>query len=79
MDRLDGERATIALEGSISLPGVNGFDETDRGTTTYATDLISPVSYDINSRIHRQLGVDESVTTDTHLVATLVSDSFAKK
>ncbi|MBV8371371.1 MAG: hypothetical protein JO036_20860 [Candidatus Eremiobacteraeota bacterium] len=76
---LDGDRATIALEGSISLPGVNGFDETDRGTTTYATDLISPVSYDVSERIHRQLGVDESLTTDTHMTVTLVSDTFAKK
>jgi hypothetical protein len=79
VNKLDGQQATIALEGSISLPGVNGFDESDRGTTTYATDLVSPVSYDLNARIHRQLGVDESVTTDTHLTATLVSDSFAKK
>ncbi|HEV3086533.1 MAG TPA: hypothetical protein VGX96_04835 [Candidatus Elarobacter sp.] len=76
---LNGDQATIALEGSISLPGVNGFDETDRGTTTYATNLISPVSYDINARIHRQLGVDESITTDTHLKVTLVSDTFVKK
>ena len=76
---LDGDRATIALEGSISLPGVNGFDETDRGTTTYATNLISPVSYDVTARIHRQLGVDEAVTTDTHMTVTLVSDTFAKK
>ena len=76
---LDGDRATIALEGSISLPGVNGFDETDHGTTIYATNLISPVSYDITARIHRQVGVDESVTTDTHMKVTLVSDTFAKK
>ncbi len=76
---LDGDRATIALEGSLSLPGVNGFDETDRGTTIYATDLISPLSYDVTARIHRQIGVDESLTTETHLKVTLVSDSFAKK
>jgi hypothetical protein len=76
---LDGDRATIALEGSISLPGANGFDESDRGTTTYATNLISPLSYDVTARIRRQIGVDESVTTDTHMKVTLVSDSFAKK
>lgn len=76
---LDGDRATIALEGSMSLPGANGFDESDRGTTTYATNLISPLSYDVTARIHRQIGVDESITTDTHMKVTLVSDSFAKK
>jgi hypothetical protein len=79
VSRLDGDQATIALEGSITLPGVNGFDESDRGTTTYATNLISPVSYDLNARIRRQLGVDESITTDTHMKVTLVSDTFAKK
>jgi hypothetical protein len=79
VSQLNGEMATIALEGSISVPGVNGFDETDRGTTTYATDLVSPVSFDLTARIRRQLGVDESVTTNTHMTVTLVSDSFAKK
>ena len=76
---VDGPNATIALEGSISIAGVNGFDESDRGTTTYATDLISPLSYDVSSRIRRQLASDETITTDAHLVAKLVSDSFFKK
>lgn len=76
---LDGPNATIALEGSISVGGVNGFDESDRGTTTYATDLISPLSYDLNSRIRRQVAADETITTDAHLVATLVSDNFYKQ
>ena len=76
---LDGEQATIALDGSLSVPGVTGFEETDRGTTKYATNLLSPVSYDINARIRRQLAIDESVTTEAHLTATLVSDTFAKK
>jgi hypothetical protein len=76
---LDGQFATLVLEGSLSMTGASGFDETDRGTTKYATDLIVPVSYDVNSRVRRQLGVDESVTTDAHLTVTLVSDTFAKK
>jgi hypothetical protein len=76
---LDGTNATIALDGSLSVGGVNGFDESDHGTTTYATDLISPLSYDLNSRIRRQLASDETITTDAHLVAKLVSDSFVKK
>jgi hypothetical protein len=79
VSQLREQEATIVLEGSMSVPGVSGFDEFDRGTTTYATDLISPVSYDLNARIRRQIGVEESITTDTHFTATLVADSFAKK
>ena len=79
VSQLNGDQATIALEGSISVPGINGFDESDRGTTTYATNLVSPISFDLTARIRRQLGIDESVTTNTHMTVTLVSDSFAKK
>ena len=61
------------------MPGANGFDESDQGVTTYATDVVSPVSYDLTARIHRQLGMDQSVTTNAHFTATLVSDSFAKR
>jgi len=75
----DGQRARIAIEGVWSMPGANGFDESDQGVTTYATDVVSPVSYDLTARIHRQLGIDQSMTTSAHLTATLVSDSFAKK
>jgi hypothetical protein len=76
---LDGQYATLALEGSRTMGGVNGFDETDRGTAKYATDLIVPVSYDVSSHIRREPAMDETVTTDARLVVTLVSDSFAKK
>jgi len=76
---VDGANATIALDGSISVGGVNGFDESDHGTTTYATDLISPLSYDVTARIRRQLSGEETITTDAHLVAKLVSDTFVKK
>ncbi|HEV2737075.1 MAG TPA: hypothetical protein VGU66_00720, partial [Candidatus Elarobacter sp.] len=75
----DGRRARIAIEGVMSMPGPTGFDESDQATTTYATDISSPVSYDLTARIHRQLGIDQSMTTSAHLTATLVSDSFAKK
>ena len=77
--RLDGQQATIALEGTLTVSGINGFDEIDRGTTTYATDVLSPVAYDLNAHIHRQLSVDESVTTEAHLTAKLVSDTFPRK
>lgn len=76
---LDGQNATLAVNGSLSVSGVSGFDEVDLGTATYATDMIVPLSLDLNSRIHRQIAIDESVTTTAHLVVTLVSDSFPKK
>lgn len=75
----DGQLARIAIQGAWSMPGANGFDESDQAVTTYATDVISPVSYELNARIHRQLAIDQSMTTSAHLTATLVSDSFAKK
>jgi opacity protein-like surface antigen len=75
----DGQRARIAIEGVLSMPGPTGFEESDQGTTTYATDLVSPISYDLTARIRRQLGIDQSMTTSAHITATLVSDSFAKR
>ncbi|HEY0382911.1 MAG TPA: hypothetical protein VGC72_12005 [Candidatus Elarobacter sp.] len=75
----DGQRALIAIEAVLTVPGPNGFDELDRGTTTYATNLVSPLSYELTARIHRVLGIDQSMTTNAHITATLVSDSFAKK
>ena len=75
----DGHLARIAIEGVWSMPGPTGFDESDQGVTTYATDTVSPVSYDLTARIHRQLGIDQSMTTSAHLTATLVSDTMAKK
>jgi hypothetical protein len=75
----DGARALIAIDGVWSMPGPTGFDESDHGVTTYATDLVSPVSYDLTARIHRQLSIDQSMTTNAHVTATLVSDSFANK
>ena len=75
----DGHLARIAIEGVWSVPGPTGFDESDQGVTTYATDVVSPLSYDLTARIRRQLGIDQSATTSAHLTATLVSDSMAKK
>jgi hypothetical protein len=75
----DGHLARIAIEGLWSVPGPSGFDESDQGVTTYATDVISPMSYDLTARIRRQLGIDQSATTSAHLTAMLVSDSMAKK
>ena len=75
----DGHLARIGIEGVWTVPGPTGFDESDQGVTTYATDVVSPLSYDLTARIHRQFGTDQSATTSAHLTATLVSDSMAKK
>ncbi len=75
----DGRLARIAIESVWSMPGANGFDESDQAVTTYSTDFVSPVSYDLTARIHRQLGIDQSMTTSAHLTASLVTDSFAKR
>lgn len=79
VQNLNGKVATIALDGSLAVSGINGFNETDRGTIVYATDLDDPVSLDVTAHIERQVSGDRALTTDAHLVATLVSDSFAKK
>jgi hypothetical protein len=73
-----GNVATIGVEGTMSMNGINGFSELDHGTTTYATDLDDPVSLDLTTHIERQLAIGETLTTDGHLSATLVSDTFKK-
>lgn len=73
---VDGDRATIEIEGMRTM---SGSDEYEHANTLYATDLLTPISLAFDARIRRQIGVDASLTTDAHLVATLVSDTFAKK
>jgi len=75
---VENERATLQIDGSITLSGPAGYDEHQLGTAVYATDVLAPVSLDLYAHIHRQLNSDEADTTDAHLVATLVRDSFAK-
>lgn len=73
---VEGDRATIEIEGTR---GVSGSDEYEHASTLYAVDLLAPISLAFDARIHRQIGVDDSLTTEAHLTATLVSDTFAKK
>ena len=79
VQNIDGKIATIALDGSMAVSGINGFSELDRGTMSYATDLDDPISLDLIAHIERQLSIDQALTTDAHLVVKLVSDSFAQK
>jgi hypothetical protein len=79
VQNLDGTIAIIALDGSVAVSGINGFNELDHGTVSYATDLDDPLSLELTAHIERQLSIDQSLTTDAHLTVKLVSDSFAKK
>jgi hypothetical protein len=76
---VNGERATLGIEATASLPGPGGFDQRAEGTTVYATDLLSPLSLDLTSHVRRQVGAEQNDRIDSHLVVTLVSDSFAKR
>jgi hypothetical protein len=73
---VEGNRATIEIEGTRSM---SGSDEYEHANAVYATDMLTPLSLAVDARIRRQIGIDDSLTTDAHLVATLVSDTFAKK
>lgn len=79
VSQLNGEVATIVMDGDIRVAGPRGYDETDHGTTTYATDRLCPVSFDLTARSRHQASADQYVTENAHLTATLVSDTFAKK
>jgi hypothetical protein len=76
VNHLDGQQATIGIEGTFSAAGGQ---ESDRGTTVYATDVVSPISLDLTSTTRRQLSIDTTQTTTAHVTAKLVSDSFARK
>ena len=79
VSEIQGEVATIAIDGEIKVVGARGYDEVDHGTTRYATDRLCPVSYDLTARSRHQPTADQTVTENAHLTATLVSDTFAKK
>ena len=75
----DETRATIVIATDFTVPGPAGYEEHDDGTTTYATDVLCPLSFDMRFRIRQQLTPERLESSDAHVTATLVSDSFAKK
>jgi hypothetical protein len=79
VSHVDTARATLAITGDAVVRGPNGFEEHDDVTTTYATDVLCPVSVDGHRRMRRQSSPERSEVADSHVTATLVSDSFAKK
>ncbi len=59
--RLDGEQATIGIEGTFA--GAAG-QESDRGTTVYATDLVSPALARLGE--HDAPAVEHGYVADDH-------------
>jgi hypothetical protein len=76
---LEGQQATLVIDSDIKVPGPQGYDEQGHGTAKYATDLLCPLTYDLEAHSRHQPSADQYVTSNSHLTATLVSDSFAKK
>jgi hypothetical protein len=73
---VEGPRAVIGIDSSLVLRGPQGFDEHTQGSTTYATDVLSPLRLDLTSIARHTLPPNQSDTTTTHITATQVSDSF---
>ena len=76
--RVSGADATFEVETDMRVRGPEGFDGHETGTLEYATDQQVPRRWDVLLRTHRDTA-DVNQITDTHMVATLTSDSFTKK
>ncbi|HEY0382908.1 MAG TPA: hypothetical protein VGC72_11990 [Candidatus Elarobacter sp.] len=76
---LADKRATIVITTDAVVSGPNGYDEHADATATYATDVLCPTAYDIRIRIRQQLTPEKLESSDAHVTATLVRDTFAKK
>lgn len=76
---VDGDTATFAIDIETALPGPKGFDENGRATAVYDTARLCPTRYDLIATSRHQPAMDQYVTSNAHLTATLVSDTFAKK
>lgn len=74
---VDAPVATLAIERDLTSGGTRGYQEHETGTLRYATDMLAPLRIDFF--IHsRRTTLDRIETADTHLLATLKSDSFVK-
>jgi hypothetical protein len=75
----DDERATLAVAGQVSIRRPDGFDSQSSATVAYDTVHLCPLHYDVTTIVRRQASMSRFVTSTTHLVADLVSDSFANR
>jgi hypothetical protein len=77
VEHVDGDRATLGIEDDTILAGPSGFSEHGHGTTIYATDRLCPLRYDLELVVRRSQRRGRERTENEHLVATLLSDTFA--
>jgi hypothetical protein len=75
----DDERAMLAVAGGVSIRRPDGFDSQSTATVAYDTVRLCPLHYDVTTIVRRQSSMSRFVTSTTHLVADLVSDSFANR
>ena len=73
----DDERAVLAVAGLLSVRRPDGFDSQSTATVAYDTVRLCPLHYDVTTIVRSQPSPSNNRTTTTHLVADLVSDSFA--
>ncbi len=72
-------RVTLAIVADFTVPGPSGYEEHDDGTTTYALDVLCPVTYDGRFRVRQQISPEQLESSDSRVTATLVSDSFTPR
>lgn len=75
---LAGSTATIAVVADLHHTGIDAFDRHDEGAISYDVDRLVPRALDIRTRLRRST-LDTVDITDTHVAATLISDSFATR
>jgi hypothetical protein len=75
----DDQHATLAVAGQVSIRRPDGFDSQSTATVAYDTVRLCPLHYDVTTVVRRQASTSHFVTSTTHLVADLVSDSFANQ
>ncbi len=73
----DAKTIDVAVDETTSVTGPHGFEGTTRGTLTYDTDVLVPLTLSLATR-RRFSEVGQSVTVDMKLTSTLTSDSFHK-
>jgi hypothetical protein len=76
---VDGSVAALTFSETRTMPGPRGFDAGGTGRATYDLDKLRPNSYVLDEHARRQPSSTMSVEDDTHVEASLVSDTFDKK
>jgi hypothetical protein len=75
----EGDVATFAIDVDVTVPGPRGYEEHGKATARYDTRKLCPTAFDYTATSRHQPSLNQYVTTSAHLVATLVSDTFAPR